>query len=439
MKKLLVICYITCLLLCGITWTPKSDCMSSQQKLTIKKNLCDAIQKGNAKEVKFFIKQDPSLLFGNIITLDDAKYSALGLAIQSNHENIVELLLKQNPKPDLEKVSIFSVGSTVSALGLAIIRKKSINIIKLLLEQEPKPNLDLIYTFKSGAKYSALHSAIGNNDIDLIKLLLEQDPQPNLSSVWTSKTGLNHSAFHEAIEKGNKEIIKLLIKHAKEKELQHLTQEELEQIALATNQNTMDFILWLQKDAQKKDLTQKQINDFASIAFTMPNLVELLSKKLLPLIQGSDYQDVFNRSLIYTAFEDKNYKALEALSLSIMNKLEKEDLMFFWGFTPQAYKKEGMTKDAQKIILLNLLKDIYATAKKQNAKQVGRVITDYIKTVGLNLEINTQELAKKLWVPKETFETAKETSKTMEKPTQEKEKPQEQRRKGDERSMEEVD
>jgi uncharacterized pyridoxamine 5'-phosphate oxidase family protein len=203
-KNLTMICLLASL--CSGTYYLMSMQQETQNEEGVR-TFFKAIEKQNVATVKDILRLNPNLI--NAVQQDayDYSYSPLGEAIRNNNKEIVEILLKHTPKPDIEKVSTLEDGTTASALHEAI-RKDNNEIVELLLKQNP--NLEKVYIDEEGTTTSALDRAIENDNIKIIKLILAQ--KPDLEKGSSTKKGTSTTPLGKTLRlRDNIEIVKLLL------------------------------------------------------------------------------------------------------------------------------------------------------------------------------------------------------------------------------------
>jgi len=132
---------------------------------------------------------------GNINIQNKCGNTCLHIALIFYRElQIINLILSQNPDINIQNSS----GET--PLYKAIDNNE---LIILLLSQNPKPNLDL----QGYRGMTVLHRAIYKQDIELVTILLEQNPKPNLDIENID----GDTALHLAVYSKNKDLVSLLV------------------------------------------------------------------------------------------------------------------------------------------------------------------------------------------------------------------------------------
>jgi hypothetical protein len=231
MKKLLILSIALTSIFHVTRGEPIDDLASALDNIvSLKVKLNNAINTNDLDAVTALFKRTKKPNINEKYESQTQQWTALGQIIRLKHENaskqldIINFLLKQDPKPNLENVftvtnyikepkSTKDIDGTWSALGLAI-KKGDEKLVELLLKQIPAPNLELVYKPKSDHKYSALGYAIELGNIKIIELLLKNDPKPDIEKVYISSYGITYSALGYAIEnKQNADIVKILLNH----------------------------------------------------------------------------------------------------------------------------------------------------------------------------------------------------------------------------------
>ena len=144
------------------------------------------------------------VLFGNGAQIDaanDIGYTPLMAAIEGDHEEVIDFLLKSgaNADPDVfARMQVEGLGG-VSPLYIAT-RKENLAVIKKLLKRGVdvnRPSVNL---------WTPLKSAAQQGNLDLVKVLLDAGADPNIAD----KT--NYTPLMNAVSGEHEAIVKLLLK-----------------------------------------------------------------------------------------------------------------------------------------------------------------------------------------------------------------------------------
>ena len=168
------------------------------------KQLCDAVSKGNAKEVDFLLKVQ--MVNPNVCT--GAPRLPLGIACSNVNLDIVRLLLKNEVHPANPNQQD-SCGNTPF---IDAVHTGNIELIELLINEcLVKFHLDHVsYTRDDKQIISPLTEAVRLRNIPLVEVLIEAGANPTFRPLLMCHTTF---PFYQAIHQGNVDMCKVLIKH----------------------------------------------------------------------------------------------------------------------------------------------------------------------------------------------------------------------------------
>ena len=147
-----------------------------------------ASQNGHYQVVELLLNQqaDPNILNNNGVT-------ALYIASKNGHYQVVELLLKQQANPNVQLPNGQTALYTAS-------QNDHYHVVELLLNHEANPNI------KEENDWTTLMIASQNGNYQVVELLLKQQADPNIPH----KNGT--TALYIASEKGHDHVVELLLK-----------------------------------------------------------------------------------------------------------------------------------------------------------------------------------------------------------------------------------
>ncbi|MAZ80705.1 MAG: hypothetical protein CMP18_02850 [Rickettsiales bacterium] len=199
--------------------------------------------------------KDPDLLNNAFKTSNNESETPFGLAIALNNTKIVEMMLKKYQSQDLlnKKARILSDGGSITPLGLAIVRGGT-EIVKMILKDYPEQDLlnKKAYIYDNKKTITPFGLALTCGRADIVNMLLKDYPEQDLPNKAAhtydereSLTPLDYLLLEVPDAEFNHEILDLVVKFtAHQEELNdpysRLKQEHKNNIK--KNNHTLNFL-----------------------------------------------------------------------------------------------------------------------------------------------------------------------------------------------------
>ena len=134
-------------------------------------------------------------------TANDLGYTPLMAAIQADHDEVIDFLLKSgaNVNPEIVVRPEYSTLGGLSPLNVAA-QKGNVAVVKKLIKREVDVNR------RSGNGWTSLKSAAQKGSFDIVKALLDAGADPNIAD------DTNYTALMNAVNGEHESIVKILLK-----------------------------------------------------------------------------------------------------------------------------------------------------------------------------------------------------------------------------------